>query len=346
MWIPLINANQILKEIGMSNSILSSWVYPWAKQTAAKANLDSVEREDRYQEIILAYVDNMARVNEVEASQGVEAAKAYMGMVVRNHLRNLNADNCTQLSGLNGTTRENESKAVKQAKRQAMIGGISLNAELGDDGESLSEIISDGKASIEDTLTYEAFMKNAGILAPLLLQQVSHPREWCEKFPQAATLFEGSPALREMAVREAAKKASEYCDASAEEIAKYVTEFLKTWRGERGDYGDGDDVESVAEFSPAAEVAEFFQEGSVMKAVSLCLPLNTIKEFRPGYGKFLIDLAAKEAKKVAEELTHLNSEEVSEFVDYCKNRAYSYLKSNGGLVKFDVAMERLQASLF
>lgn len=323
------------------------WVFPWAKKKAKTLPFDRIDQEEGEQEIIICYMQNKDRLQEIEDEQGEYAAKAYLGRVVQNHLKNLNADWSSQLTGMNGVSRDNDSPEVRDLKALAQTAGVSLNQEF-EDGDSLAEIIPDeGSMPAETLLEYEAVIEAAGILAPILSGAVDHPREWCKKFPGAANLLVENPALREMAVRRVIASFSKVSQLDPDFITEQVMEFLEKWRGARGEYGDGDEMaeEVEAVFQPCPDMAAYFPEGSALRAIALCSPLEDIPGFAPGFGESLLRQAEKEATSVAKKFS-LSVIDTEEFVERAVNYARSYLKANGGLVKFVAVQERLQQDLF
>jgi hypothetical protein len=335
----------------MSNSIeLSSWVFPWAERKSKSLGFDKIEADEGRQEILVLFLQNKDRLQEIEGEQGEYAAKAFLGRVVQNHLKNLNADWSSQLTGMNGVARENDSPEVVAMKKMAMTGGVSLNQEF-EDGDSLAEIIPDeGSLPVETQLDYEAVFEAAGILAPILSGAVNHPRDWCKKFPGSAGLLVENPALREMAVRRAVKSLAKTSQIDQEDLIKEVLKYLDGWRGARGEYGDGDEQaispdEIGAMFSPCPEMAEHFPKGSALRAIALCLPLEEIPGYTPGFGEVLLRQAESEATSVAAKYS-LSKPDQEDFVERSVNYARSYLKANGGLVKFVAVQERLQQDLF
>lgn len=331
-------------------SAFAPWVHPWAKKKAKALSFDRIDSDEGEQEIIICYMQNKERLQEIEDAQGEYAAKAFLGRVVQNHLKNLNADWSSQLTGMNGVSRDNDSPEVVAMKKMAMSGGVSLNDEF-EDGDSLAEIIPDeGNVPVEMQLDYESVFEAAGILAPILSGSVDHPRDWCKKFPGAANLLVENPALREMAVRRIIADFAKVSQLDPDFITEQVMEFLDKWRGARGEYGDGDEMAITEEevdviFQPCPDMAVYFPEGSALKAIALCLPLEEVPGFAPGFGEALLRQAEREANDVAKKLS-LSKVDVEEFVERAVNYARSYLKANGGLVKFVAVQERLQQSLF
>lgn len=327
----------------MSEFKQCSWVYSWAKKTARNfGKLDSISAEDREQEILSCFLQNKERIAEIEVEQGEFEAKAYLGRIVTNHLKNANANSSTQLSGMNGATRDSDSEEVKAYKLAAMSGGISLQQELGEDGE-YADIIPAVSMAVEDEIDYDSFFESCGLLAPLLMGKVDHPVEWCKMFPQAAELLTETPALRQMAVMREAKKCAAL-GLDPEVITELVLEYLDKWRGARGEYGDGDwEGASEASFEPSPELAGYFGEGSAFGAIALCKPLEEVPGYVPGFSGCLLEQVKKEASSLVSQLSIADPEG---FIDSCVNRARSYLKVNGGLVKYNAVMERQQQDLF
>lgn len=327
----------------MSNQSLSPWVMPWAKETAHKMrSYKSLSVEDREQEALMCILMNSSRIQSIEVEQGVDSAKAYIGRIVTNHLMNLNADYSSQLTGMNGATRNSDSIEVRNAKTAAQNGGFSLQDEAVEDG-TFADIIPAITTPIEEEIDYENFFNSCGVLAPLLMGKVDHPREWCEQFPEAANLLTETPSLRIMAVRREAQKCAKF-GLDPELVTKAVIDHLDGWRGARGDYGDGDIVDaSEADFYPSPELAGHFGEGSTFGAIALCKPLDEIPGYRPGYAESLLYQVGYEARELS---TKLSIEDKEGFVTSCVNRARSFLKSKGGLVKYNAVMERQQQDLF
>lgn len=333
----------------MENIKFSPWVLPWAeKKAATTTKFARLEEDERLQEILMCYLQNKNKLHILEKEQGLHSAKSYLGRVVDNHLKNLNADWSSQMTGLNGVSRDSESEEVKALKKQAQTGGISLQQEMGEDGDPLSEIVPDeGSMPPEMLIDYQKMVEAAGILGPILSGAVDHPRDWCEKFPGAAQLLVDSPALREMAVRRIVVDFAKFTNLDPDFITQQVMAFLEKWRGARGEYGDGDEIADQVEaaFTPCPDMAMYFPEGSVLRAIALCLPIGEIPGYCPGYGEATLRQAKKEARSVAEKLS-LSSSDAEEFIERAVNYARSYLKANGGLVKFVAVQERLQQSLF
>ena len=320
-----------------------SWVTPWAKKQAKKS-LSHIDYNDRLQEIMLVYLSNAQRVAEIEGSQGEIAAQSYLGVICNNHLMNLNANLTSQLSGMNGATRNSEGDDVKRLKRQAMTGGVSLDQPLDSDGSNLSEIVGSDALSIENMIFEQGLIEAAGILAPILTKDVDHPQEWCQKFPAAGKLFVQSLALRRMAVREACKGLAEYLQMDHEKLVEFFMEYLSKWRGARGEYGDQDEVFDV-EFHPSQEMAEVLGLDTVLGKIAQRLPLNQIKEFVPGFGDHFIDLCEEEANAFVNKID-ISAKDKEEFKVRIVNYARSYLKAQGGFETYDSVMEKMQRPLF
>ena len=318
------------------------WAEKWLKEIAIKASsFMAINVDDRHQEAVLCFLSNQVKIQEIEAEQGLNQAQAYLGRIVNNRFINLNAITLAGLTGIGGGSRKADSKEVKANKWSAMYGGISLDSPVGDDG-TLGELIPSKERDLAKELDLKKFFELCPLFEPLLLGKVDNPIEWCEKFPQAGTMLVETKALRHMAVYQEALKAASI-GLNPIELTNTILNFLEGWRGVRGDYGDLDEGSSNAEFKPSTELADLFPEGSSFKAIALGKDLSDIPGFQLGFSESLLCLVEKEALAVAK--ANDASEPVL-FKDVVVNRARSYLKAKGGLIKFSAVALAQQQNLF